>query len=195
MSRHKVRLAALKLVLCTLGSVGFGFAYFGHQIFNHELTYFQFVYFGVVAGVFVAVLPTAKSRWLVLMGAFAMLGLALNANSNTPMRLIRDVVGVLSVFVAVRLGLGAGRMFPALYVGKFVVWGAIFAVTHVCAFLFLVLIKTQSIEANPEFVIMVARIGALLGAGVGLGYELAIIVANRVLYRRDEAGAARSPTA
>ncbi len=86
-------------------------------------------------------------------------------------------------------------MFPALYVGKFVVWGAIFAVTHVCAFLFLVLIKTQSIEANPEFVIMVARIGALLGAGVGLGYELAIIVANRVLYRRDEAGAARSPTA
>ena len=191
MLRDKVGLAVLEVLLCTMGSIAFGFAYFGHQVFNPELTYFQFVFFGLIAGVFVAASPVWKSRWLLLVGVLTFLGLLLSTKSNTPMLLIKDAVGVLFVFAAVRLGVWGNRFLPSWPIGKFVVWGAIFAVTHVCAFLLLVLIKTQSIEANPEFVVVMARIGALLGAGVGFGYEIARIVASRVWYSKEGAEAAR----
>lgn len=174
MLQHKFKRALLQFTLCLLGSIGMGYACFGHQIFDHHLTYFQFILFGAFAGIFVAAWPIVGKRWLVVLGVMAYLGLVIQASSTTPARLIRDAVWILSVIAAVRLGFLGDRVFPSLKVGKFVVWAAIFAITHTGALYLLSVI--QSVTVNPEFYVMNARIGALAGAGVGLGRELAILV-------------------
>ncbi len=179
MSHQKFKLALLRFTLCLLGSIAVGYVYFGHQIFDHHLTYFQFISFGVIAATFVAAWPLVGTRWLILIGVLAYLGLVIQAQSDTPVRLIRDAIWVVSVIAAVRIGLLGDRVFPSLKVGKFVVWAAIFAVTHTCALFLLSVI--QSVTVNPEFYLMNARIGALAGAGVGLGRELAIVATGKRL--------------
>jgi hypothetical protein len=188
MSHQKFKPALLQFTMCLLGSIGAGYAYFGHQIFDHQLTYFQFVLFGAVAGLFVAVWPLISARWLLVLGVLAYFGFIIQANSTTPVRLIRDAVWILSVMAAVWIGLLLDRVFPFLKVGKFVVWAAIFAVSHTCALFVLGVI--QSVTVNPEFYLMNARIGALAGAGVGLGHELAAVVVTWGWYNREDAGVA-----
>ena len=191
MSHRHARPALLQFTMCLLGSIAAGYAYFGPQIFDHHLTYFQFILFGAVAGFFVAVWPLVSARWLLALGVLAYFGFVIQANSTTPVRLIRDAVWILSVMTAVRIGLLGDRFFPSLKVGKFVLWAAIFAVTHTCALYVLGVI--QSVTVNPEFYLMNARIGALAGAGVGLGRELAAVVATRVWYCSEGGGVAGPP--
>ncbi len=175
---NKLKPALLQFTMCFLGSIGAGYAYFGNQIFDHHLTYFQFILFGAVAGIFVAAWPLVSARWLLAFGVLAYLGVVTQANSTTPVRLIRDAVWVLSVIAAVRISLLGDCVFPSLKVGKFVVWAAVFAITHTGALYLLSVI--QSAAVNPESYMMNARIGALAGAGIGLGHELAEVVATRV---------------
>lgn len=175
---NKLKPALLRFTLCLLGSIAAGYAYFGHQIFDHHLTCFQFILFGVVAGIFVAAWPLVNARWLLVLGILAYLGVVIQAKSDTPVRLIRDAVWVLSVIAAVRISLLGDRVFPSLKVGKFVVWAAIFAITHTGALFLLSII--QSVTVNPELYLMNARIGALAGAGIGLGHELTM--ANVVIW-------------
>jgi hypothetical protein len=80
------------------------------------------------------------------------------------------------VMGAVKLGLLVNRALPSLKIGKFVLWAAIFGFTHTLAVFLLLLINTHSVPVNPEFLMMNARIGALMGAGVGLGLEVATSV-------------------
>lgn len=186
MSHQKYKPPLLQFTLCLLGSIAAGYAYFGHQIFDHHLTYFQFISFGVVAGIFVAAWPLVNARWLLLAGALAYLGFVIQANSTTPTRLIRDAVWVLSVIAAVWTSLQGDRVFPSLKFGKFVIWAAIFAVTHTCALAVLGVI--QSVTVNPEIYLMNARIGALAGAGIGLGHELATVATTRSWNSHEDAG-------
>lgn len=174
MSHQKFKPALLQFTMCLLGSIAVGYAYFGHRIFDHHLTYFQFILFGAVAGIFVAAWPMVSKRWLLVLGVMAFFGVIIQAQSDTPTRVIRDAVWILSVVAGVGICLQANRVFPNLKVGKFVIWAAIFAITHTCALCLLGVI--QSVTVNPEFYLMNARIGALAGAGLGLGRELAILV-------------------
>lgn len=185
MLRQRARLAVLQFMLCSLGSIGLGYSYFGNQIFDPKLTYFQFVLFGVLASVFIAAIPLVKWRWLVPLAVVSFMGVIFLTKSITPLRVTRDAVWVLVVIAAVWLGLKSNRAFPSLKVGKFVIWSAIFSATHTCAVFMLILITTHSTTANPEFLVMNARIGALLGAGVGLGYELSKILAARVWHNQE----------
>jgi len=184
MSHQKFKPALLQFTMCLLGSIAVGYAYFGPQIFDHHLTYFQFISFGITAGIFVAAWPLVSARWLFLLGILAYLGFVILANSTTPTRLIRDAVWVLAVIAAVWTSLRGDRVFPSLKVGKFIIWAAIFAVTHTCALAVLGVI--QSVNVNPDFYLMNAKIGALAGAGIGLGHELAAVVISRVAKQQQE---------
>lgn len=190
MRRNKIGLAALQVVLCTWGSIGFGYAYVGPLVFDRHLTYFQFVAFGLVAGVFVAAWPLLRPAWLALLAVVAFLALTITAQSDTPARHVRDAVGVLSLIGAVKVSLLNNRIFRTLAVGKFVVWAAVFAITHVCAVL--VLSVLLSVPIGPGLLPNVARIGALIGAGVGFGYELAVVIGGRRRFPAKRRKGARS---
>jgi hypothetical protein len=111
---------------------------------------------------------------LLAIGAYVAV-VAVTAADNSA-RLVRDAVRLISVIVAVRLCLWSSRILPPLRLGKFVAWGAIFALTHLGALYFLALI--QSVSPSPAMLATVVEMGALTGFGAGIGYELSALVAE-----------------
>lgn len=182
MSRDRIRRLALHFVFCVAGSVGLGFAFFGQRIFEAHLIYFQCVAYGVVASVFVAAWPIARRRGLVLLGVLAYLGFVKQTHSETPVLLARDAIGVLSVIGAVGLGLLGDRAFPSLKLGKCFLWGAAFALACSLGILLMLLVARHLTTANPNVVWAGAQIAAVIGVGVGLGNELAHLIAARLWY-------------
>ena len=192
MSRIDFQFAGLRFVFCFLCIVFFGFAAFGPVIFDNRLPYFQFIGFGLIVALFAGAIPVIKPWQLILLGIVAYIGAVFSAGSETSVRLIRDAVGVVSVITATGLGILVNRLFPSLPVGKFVLWAAIFTTTQILAVL--ILSEIQSVTINPAIIPIVVKIGALIGAGAGFGFELASIVAGR-LWNKDKKLVLDGPTA
>ena len=70
------------------------------------------------------------------------------------------------------------RVFPGLAVGKFVVWSALFAMAYTGAILLVG--QVLSIPVDTEITLQGARMGAMQGAGIGLGYELSTLIGARI---------------
>lgn len=170
---------ALRVGAGWLAAVFVGYLGFGGRVFDPELTYFQFVVFGLVGSFFVVVWPLVQPRWIAVLGGLAFVVVAFSAGSQTPPRLIRDAVWVVAIIGAVKLDLQTDRLLPAVKVGKFVVWAAIFAGTQALAVMLLVLLKSHALTVNPALPLTAAHIGALLGFALGLTHELTLLVATR----------------
>jgi hypothetical protein len=115
MSKAQLLPVALRFVLCWAGSIALGFAFFGERIFQNEMAVFQFVATGAITGI---------------VGFLAVVGIT---RSNEAGLLLRNAVLVVAVIVAVQLSLRLGLAFPRVSFGKFVFWGAVFALLHVVA--------------------------------------------------------------
>ena len=112
------------------------------------------------------------------------LALVAQTNSDTPARLIRDAFWVAALFLATRAGVAGDRVFPGLAVGKFVVWSALFATAYTGAILLVG--QVLSIPVDTEITLQGARMGAMQGAGIGLGYELSTLLGARIWNTRAE---------
>lgn len=165
-------------MLCWIGSVCVGYAFFGGGIFQRELAVFQFVATGAISGLAVAMAARGRPKWPLAFFIIGFLATIVLTGSLTPARLLRDVVLVVAVILAVQAGLRWNTVFPHLVIGKFVLWAAGFAVIQAVAVGLMAAILRA--PAAAETMLGAARIGVLLGSGVGLGYEMAEIVSRRL---------------
>ena len=162
--------AVVTFVFCVVGSLLLGYIAYGKDIFESHLIYFQFVGFGVLCGVLVVVAQYVGTRATLLVGLVAYPVLLSCDGANTGALFVRDAVGVAGLVVAVLVGFWNNRLLPRLVLGKFVVWGATFGVVHLIMFAILSFVNGRPFDLGMAMVSM--RIGTLLGAGIGLGYEV-----------------------
>jgi hypothetical protein len=101
--------------------------------------------------------------------------------SPAPDILARNALVVLGLYLAVRSGLLIEDKVRRVAVGKFTLWAAIFGIVHVCTFSILSVARRGSVEA--ELALFQLTLGALIGAGVGLGHEIAEMVKSRRVLR------------
>lgn len=168
---------AVSFLLCALGSVLVGLLVYGQAIFDTGLVYFQFVAAGILCGSFVVSAKIAGPKSVILVG-MAAYGVVLAYNgSSTGIRFFRDAVWVSGLALAVVLGLWNSRFLPRLIIGKFVVWSATFGIVHLCMFTLLSFVNGGSFDQSMA--LTATRLGALIGAGVGLGHELGELVNQR----------------
>jgi hypothetical protein len=169
--------AAICFALCWGCSIAVGFAFFGDAIFQRNLTLFQFVATGAVSAFAAAVIWMRVPRWALLAFVAGFIFVALSAGSSSAARLFRDAVLVLAIVAAVSVGTRLDRWFPRVPVGKFVLWAAVFGALHVVAVLCIALVLGQVV--GLEAIVPAARIGTLVGVGVGIGYEIAALIVVR----------------
>ncbi|MCP4144473.1 MAG: hypothetical protein GY752_04220 [bacterium] len=177
MKQSDLQLAGLRLVLCYLCVVGIGYAVFGSKIFQPKLIYFNFIMSGLIVAMFAATIPVAKKWQLILLAIISYVGVLLTTKSQTPTLVIRDTVHVVSIITATKLSIMTHRLYTSMRFGKFVFWAAIFAVAYVSALYLLTTI--QQVTLNEVIPPTIAAMGALIGGGAGIGFELSKIVAGK----------------
>ena len=161
--------AALTFMFCLVGSLLLGYFAYGEAIFDSTVIHFQFFGFGVLCSAFVVAARYSGTRAVLLSGLIAYPLLLAFDGSSTGTLFVRDAVGILGLVGAVLVGFGNNRFLRHLVFGKFVVWGATFGVVHLCMFAILSLFNGRPIDLGLAMATM--RIGTLIGAGIGLGFE------------------------
>jgi hypothetical protein len=169
----------LRFILCWLGSVATGYAVFGGAIFHYDNSAFQFVAIGVIAGV-VAVFATCfRSKGMLGVFIGSILAVIAITGSTTPAQLLRFTVMVISVFLSVGLGVRWDKVFPRVALGKFVLWAAGFGLIRCVAVVLLG--ATLRIGIDFQVIVQAAMMSTLIGAGVGIGYELSEIASRKLV--------------
>ena len=169
--------AALTILLCALVSVIIGLMVYGDQIFNRQTSLFQFVSTGAACGVFVAAFRHYGTKAGLLAVPVVFLAFLAVTKSSSLTLVFRDVVGVVGWCAAAKIGLVSSGWYPRLVVGKFILWAAAFAFVHLCMFAMLSIVN--SVPIDQHYALFVTKLGALIGAGVGLGYELSELLWSR----------------
>ena len=169
--------AVLTILLCALVSVLIGLAVYGARIFNHHTGLFQFVCTGVASGVFVAAFRYYGARVGLLAVPVVLVAFLALTKSSTSMFVLRDVVSVVGWCAAAKICLVSSGWYPRLVVGKFILWAAVFGFVYLCVFAILIL--ANSVPFDPQMASTVTKLGALIGAGVGLGFELSELLWSR----------------
>ncbi len=168
------RLAVATFLFCFTGSVLMGFLVYGDSVFDSSQVFFQFVGSGLLGAALVAAARVAGLRAVALVVLIGYPVLLISNGSFTGARLLRDAVGVAGLSGAVLAGMGCNRFFPRRALGKFVIWAAIFGGVHLAMYAILCLANGQPIDSS--WAELTARIGALIGGGLGLGFELSALV-------------------
>ncbi len=174
MSSLQLKQAALRVALCGGCTIALGFAVFGFRIFNPGLTYSQFVAGGFNLGLFATLAIAARPRWTILAGGlyFAMFSVITRPDSMA--LLLRNAVYITAVLLAIRICVASDRRLPRIVFGKFIVWAAVFGAAYILSVELLGLLQPGS--PSMAIVGLVARTGALMGIGVGLGCELSALI-------------------
>jgi hypothetical protein len=177
MSGMKLIRYALLVILCFVGSMAIGYLSYGTRIFQPNLVFFQFIASGVIASVAVVVIETRGVRWLLLVFLVLFLAFVLLTRSRTSFQLLRAAVAVGAVIGSVWISMIWDRVFPRVWIGKFVLWAAVFGFVHFVSIALLgALLGTFDLGAS----LLGARLGTMIGAGVGLGYEISQMLGGRL---------------
>lgn len=173
----------LRFILCWLGSVAVGYTVFGGAIFHVDDPAFQFVATGAIAGTFAAFATCfrSKGQFGVLISCF--LVVLVIAGSTSPARLSSYAMMVTSVFLSVGAGLRWDRVFPHVPLGKFFLWAAGFGLIRCVAVVLLG--ATLGIGIEDHVIVQAAMTSTLIGAGIGIGYELSEIASRRLFGDRQ----------
>lgn len=173
MDARSILPAALLFASCFLGSVLMGLAFYGRVVFDAHLAYFQFVAAGAMGGGLTVAAAGCKSRSMIIAAMLAFAALLAWDSPKSWNLLLRDAVWVLVLVLAVRIGVWNSRVLPRLVFGKFVLWAAVFGALHMGMFAILTL--ANGISFASDSAMLAGRLGALVGAGLGLGYEVAVL--------------------
>ncbi len=120
---------------------------------------------------------------LVAIAAFALMGLP--DRSWLGSLVLRDAVWVVGLLAATKAGLATNRAFPGWAFGKFVLWGVAFGVIHFAMHAILVVANSASLDLQLAW--FASLVGALIGAGIGLGVEAADLMRSRAWLVMSEA--------
>ena len=183
MDRPRYWRAMLAFLLCSLGSMGVGYVVYGAKIFRPELVLSQFVISGLVVGVFVANFIATVRPWSLLVIAAAYLLLVLKTWSLDLGLTFRFAMYIGTLFLATWASLANSQKFPRPVLGKFLLWAAIFGALHLVSTQILSL--AMSTPAMPGLVNYSGRLGAWIGAGAGLGYELSTLIGSRCRFLKS----------
>ena len=162
--------SVLLFLLCFAGSGLVGLAVFGTAVFNPRLVYFQFITSGAVVAALVVAFASGGMRAALAVGLVSLVALLATLRPTTGALFLRDVLWapmlVAAVLASLRLSAAVG--WPRF--GRFVYWGLVFGACHLAVFAVLTIANGRPFDA--DLALTVVRIGALIGAGAGLGKEL-----------------------
>lgn len=179
MKRASLPTSAFVFLACVVGSLAMGLIFYGTQIFQQHLTYSQFLFSGVFAAACVAAWLAGGRRGLLIGGLVCLVVLLAYHRPASESLLRRDVIYIVGLVLAVWVSLRASLALARPRVGRFLLWGAIFGVTHLLLFGQLVAFRGAGFDLSTAM--LVGRIGTLVGLGVGLGYELVTLASGRAL--------------
>lgn len=168
----------LAVLLSYLGVLVVGVAVYGGRVFDPGLAYFQFVAGGVVCGAYLLALRSARGWATILVAVAILAALVLPRGSELGSYLARDAVWVAGLLVAVRVGVSINRSLGRIPLGKFVLWALAFGAIHFL--MHAILSFANSVPIDPRMARVATTIGALMGAGFGLGLEFSEFVGPRV---------------
>ena len=170
-----------------VGSCIVGAAVYGADIFNPRLAVFQFVTSGAISGALAAAASSERRnvRWVI--AALALVLFLAATRPNTGALLLRDLVYIPTLVASVWLAGVVCTRVPSSYVGRVVAWGIVFAACHFA--MFGILTVANGAAFNSQIGYASARIGGLVGIGVGLGVivltRLGSVAEKSVLLTRD----------
>ncbi len=168
--------AVFSFSICLMGSVLLGLLVYGTPVFDTHLIYFQFVAAGVFCGALVVAVDALGPRSVAPVGLVGYGVMFWQNGANTLPLFLRAGVWIVGLTTAVLGARWASRrlsshQWPQLAIEKFVIWSVGFGFVHLCMFGFLSVVNRRPID--PMVAVMTMRLGGLIGAGVGLGYEVA----------------------
>ena len=150
-----------------VGSCIVGFAAYGADIFNLHSMAFQFVSSGAVASALAAAVAVECRNAMWAIAGLSLLLFLAATRPSTGALLLRDLVYLPTLVAAVWLSGVVSDQLPSPRVGQVFAWGMVFAACHFAAFCVLTVANGSSF--NPQMAYAAARIGGLVGVGVGLG--------------------------
>lgn len=184
MPREPLPGLCLTFFSCLAGSVAAGVLAYGGRVFEPALPHFQFVASGAIGGALVVAERARSARGSLLAGVASFACMSALVGSTDPYILARNAAWIAGLLLAVRASLRLDRLLPRVAVGKFASWSVVFGLFHAALYLVPSLVRSGSVDAGA--MLLQATIGALIGAGIGLGHELAVLPTSRT--RRAHAG-------
>lgn len=162
---------------CLAGSVTAGVLAYGGRVFEPALPYFQCVASGAAGGALVVAGRARSARGSLLAGVASFAFMSALVGSTDTYILARNAAWIVGLLLAVRAGLRLDRLLPRVAVGKFASWAVVFGLVHAALYLVPSLVRRGSVDAGA--MLLQATIGALIGAGIGLGNELSVLATSR----------------
>lgn len=181
MSGKRSLLGLLTVALCLSSCMLMGLLAYGGRIFDPGQVTFQFIVSGLIGGAFVVAVRASRAMYVAAVGIFAFVLTTATSGPVSPNILLRNAVWVIALLVAVLAALRIEDKVRRLSIGKFVLWAAVFGIVYLFALEVLSVIR--HVPVNAEVVIENLKLGALIGAGIGLGHEIAEVTRWRAGWR------------
>ena len=178
---------AASVLFCFLGSVIIGYIFFQEKIFSPYRWTFQFVLNGMIGAIFLVYLKKQLSKQLLFFLIIVFLYIiTFEAKHFLLWFITRDVLAFLSLFLSVKLYLIFIEKYKSLVLFLRVFgFSFIYAIINLLVgTLLMILHNTFSgfIYENTWIVIFsYAQIGALMGLGLGLGFDLWELLKNKFI--------------
>ncbi len=161
-----------------LGCMWAGSLLYGAMIFDRQLAAHVFVVGGLAAAVLLAGALLLRSAWYLALMVVVTAGISISAETDSFRIFARDLAFVLGVVATIRLGLAVEARFPDRPIGRFVEWGVISAGLW-SAFALLQVAIFSAPDAFHAQLLLVMKHGALFGAGLGVGLDVAAVLRRR----------------
>ena len=171
MSQYISKRSVLVFLAGLVGSCLVGFAVYGAEILNSHSMAFQIVSSGAVASALAAAVAAERRNAMWTIAGFSLVLFLAATRPNTGALLLRDLVYLPTLVAAVWLSGVVSSKVPSPRFGQVVLWGMVFTACHFAAFC--VLTAANGASFNFQMAYAAARIGGLVGVGVGLGVFLA----------------------
>lgn len=165
------RLGLLTVALCLFCCMLVGLLAYGRRIFDPGQVTFQFIVSGLIGGAFVVAVRASRAMYVAAVGIFAFVLITATSGPLSPNMLLRNAIWASALLIAVLVALRIEDRLRRLSIGKFVLWAAVFGIVYLFALQVLGLIR--HVAVNPGVAIENLKLGALIGAGIGFGHEIA----------------------
>ena len=171
MQVHHLKSALLVCLAGFIGSCLVGFAVYGSDVLDPMSAAFQFVTSGAISGALCAALVSRSRKALEAVALVAVVVFLGAMRPSTGARILRDLVYVPTLAVSCWLAWRASARMGVIRYVHILVWGIVFALSH--AAIFSMLTAANQVPFQAQGVMEAARIGGLVGIGVGLGVVVA----------------------
>lgn len=165
---------ALITLFGLLGSMLIGFIFFTTNIFNPHFTSFQFMSFGLFGSLFYCMFEfkNTKEQILLFLIVFILNIIIFTGKAISLAYLVGGFFFLAALFLAVKFYFQFLKRNSTLkYYLRCLALAFMYGITNsICGFLAFI-INTKGNFPSVEYLIMIARFGVLIGAGIGLGID------------------------